>query len=236
MITLHSLYTPSHAVLKERYFVPTLPKEFDLRLHYFENPGAGVIHDPSFCRAIVRKVEVILQAIEENWGGMFVWCDVDTQFFRPFGEIARSCADRFDIAFQVDAPGPALCDGLFVCRANEHTRWLWRETLEFVRTPESLGDDQLRVRQLLAPPAPMRVGFLPPTFMGGGTLTGEAWKPGRDLPVTEGIVAHHANFTCGVANKIAQCELVRRKAAAGDFMPYQTACERTGVPWLFAKN
>lgn len=236
MIPLYSLWTPSHAPLKDRFFLPSVPKEFDLRLHFFDNPGAGFIHDQSFCRAIVRKVEVILQAIEENWGGIFVWSDVDTQFFRSIGDTAQSFAGDFDIVFQIDAPGPVICDGFFVCRAHEHARWLWQKTLEFVRTSESRGDDQLRVRQLLEAPAPMRVGFLPPTFMGGGTLTGSLWVPGQDLPVVEGIVAHHANFTCGVPDKIAQCELVQRKVAAGDLMLFQEACARTGAPWLFAKS
>lgn len=236
MIPLYSLYTPSHTVLKERFFLPTAPKDFDLRLHYFENAGAGLIHDPSFCRAIVRKVEIILQAIEENWGEIFVWCDVDMQFFRPFADFALKTGKAHDIVFQVDAPGPALCDGLFVCRANEQTRWLWSQTLEFVQKPESRGDDQLCVRKLLEKPGAVRVGFLPPTFMGGGTLTGKLWRPGDALPVPEGIVAHHANFTCGVPNKIAQCELVRGAVAKGEFISFQEACVRTGVPWLFART
>jgi hypothetical protein len=233
MMRLYSLYTPSHAVLKERFFVPSIPKDFDLRLYHFNNPGAGMIHDESFCRAIIRKVEIILKGIEENWNGIFAWCDVDTQFFGSCLEIMLKCVENHDIAFQIDGPGPALCDGLFVCRANEKTRWLWTETLKFVRTRESRGDDQLCVRELLAIPDRLRVGFLPPTFMGGGTFTGKLWRPGDPLLVPAGIVLHHANFTCGVRNKIAQCELVRQKIAARDFISYQDACERTGTPWLF---
>ena len=236
MLRIYSLYTPSHALLKERFFVPSLPKDLDLRLHYFDNPGEGLIHDASFCRAIIRKVELILQAIEENWGGLFVWCDIDAQFFGPIEDAVLKYADKRDIVFQVDAPGPALCDGLFACRGNDGTRWLWEETLRFVRTPESHGDDQLRVRELLGAPGKLKTGYLPPTFMGGGTFTGKHWLPGDDQIVPEGLLAHHANFTCGVENKAAQCELVRSKVEKREFISYEEACERTGAPWLFARS
>jgi hypothetical protein len=215
----------------ERYFLPSVPPDLDLRLSFFDNPGGGVIHDPSFCRAVIRKVETILQAVEENWGRTFVWSDIDVQFFRPFSELVRQL--DADLAFQVDAPGPALCSGFFFCRASEQTRVLWQNVLEFVRSPESRGDDQLRVRNLIGRDCALRVRYLPPTFMGGGTFTGQIWVPGDDLHIPQNIIVHHANFTIGVANKIEQCELVRAKLRAGQCVSYDVACELTRTPWLF---
>ena len=231
MIPLYSLYTPSHEPLMREYFLPSVPPDLKLHLFHFENPGAGYIRDPSFCRAIIRKVEIILQAIEENWGRTFVWSDVDVQFFRSFSE--QVLLDEADMAFQVDAPGPALCAGFFFCRAAERTKQVWLEVLEYVRDLRSGGDDQLRLRELVQSNKDLRIEFLPPTFMGGGTFTGKIWQPGDDLSVPAEIVMHHANFTIGVANKIAQCDLVRRKLQARQCVSYDEACELTRTPWLF---
>ena len=67
---------------------------------------------PSWCRGVVRKVETILRAIRENWGRVFIWSDVDVQFFGPIGAWAEAATRELDIVFQVDAPGPALWDPL----------------------------------------------------------------------------------------------------------------------------
>lgn len=228
---LYSLYTPSHEQLECEYFTPSVPEDMEPRLFYFDNPGAGGIHDPSFCRAIIWKIEIILQAVHENRGEVFVWSDIDVQFFRPFAKLASQLTA--DLAFQVDAPGPALCSGFFFCRASERTQRLWENVLEFVRTPASRGDDQLRVRELVRESSALQVDYLSPNFIGGGTFTGKVWVPGVDLCVPEGIIMHHANFTCGVPNKIAQCNLVRRKVADRHFVSFREACELTRTPWLF---
>jgi hypothetical protein len=54
--------------------------------------------------------------------------------------------------------------------------------------------------------------YLPNVFFGAGTLAaypGYLWKPGRTLEIPAGILIHHANWTRGVKNKIAQLEYVR---------------------------
>jgi hypothetical protein len=236
MIPLYSLYTPSHRVLKERFFEPSVPKDVELRLHYFENEGDGFICSPSFQRAVVRKVEVILQAIRENWGEVFIWSDVDAQFFAPISEWVTEATRDLDLVFQVDAPGPALCDGFFFCRGNQDTLRLWQETLDFVQQPENRGDDQQYVRQALWNGRRMRWGHLPPTFIGGGTFTAQLWEPGREFPVPEATVMHHANFTCGVPNKVRQCDYVLEKVRQRDLLPLTEAYQRLGGRERFPFN
>jgi hypothetical protein len=227
MIPLYSLYTPSHREIKERFFVPTVPADVDLRLTYFENEGEGWIHDPSFCRAIIRKCEIIVDAIRENWGKVFVWSDVDTQFFGPLTESVLHHTRELDLVFQIDAPGPCLCDGFFFCRGNEETLRLWEETLQFVREPDSRGDDQFFVRnQLWYGNRKVRWGHLPPAFIGGGTFTGQCWDPGGDFPVPRGMVMHHANFTAGPKFKVMQFEFVLGKIARGDLISLEEASQR----------
>jgi hypothetical protein len=217
MVPLYTLYTPSHQVLFDRYFLPTLPDDVELRAEFFDNPGNGYIHDISYWRGIVRKVEIILDAIENNWGSVFIWCDVDAQFFGSFAEWVVRTIRRHDIVFQIDAPGPSICAGVFFCRGNEATRWLWQQALDFVQVPEYWREDQMKIREILLQPTIVRAGFLPTCFIGGGTFTGKLWQPGDDLPIPRNILIHHANFTCGISNKMAQCAYVRERVERGDF-------------------
>ena len=233
MIPLYSLYTPSHQVLKERFFEPSLPNDVELRLHYFENEGDGLIGGPSFHRAVLRKVEVILGAIRENWGRVFVWSDIDVQFFAPLHDWVMAATHECDIVFQIDAPGPSLCDGFFFCRGNEDTLRLWQDTLD-IMTATNSWDDQAHVRAILWNGRPMRWGHLPPVFFGAGTSAGQLWEPGLEFPVPENVIAHHANFTCGVPNKIRQCEYVLDQLRSRRVISLEAACDPFGGPQKFA--
>jgi len=233
MIPLYSLYTPSHRILKERFFEPTLPDDVELRLQYYENDGNGFIGGASFQRAIVRKVEVILEAIRENWGRIFIWSDVDVQFFAPIRDWAIAATHELDMAFQIDAPGPSLCAGFFFCRGNEDTLRLWQDTLELTLHSNRGENDQDHLRAILWNGRRLRWGHLPPVFIGGGTFTRKLWKPGDEFPVPESVVAHHANFTCGVPNKIRQCEYVLNKLQRNDVIPVERAYQLFGGPGKF---
>jgi len=233
MIPLHTLYTPSHEPLFKQYFAPSVPADMELRMHFLENEGSGTFKQPDWHRAIIRKVEVIIEAIHEHWGGVFVWSDVDVQFFGPFSEWVTRTTRRHDLVFQVDAPGPGLCDGFFFCRANATTLAIWEDVLEFVRKPESKGDDQWRVQQLAAARTDTCIGYLPPLFMGGGTFTGQAWHPGQPVLLTRGLLMHHANFTIGVPNKLALCQAAREQWKQGATIPLDEACRRLGDPAQF---
>ena len=52
--------------------------------------------------------------------------------------------------------------------------------------------------------------YLPDIFFGGGTFTGCEWTPGKRLTIPQGIVMHHANWTKGISNKIAQLLYVKK--------------------------
>ena len=229
MIPLYSLFTPSHRVLKENYFVPTLPPDVELHLRSVESAGAGFYHDESWRRAIIWKVELILEAIEEHFGEAFAYSDVDAQFFGSFAEWFHRALAHHDVVFQPDAPGPALCAGFFFCRANEATRLLWQRVLEQVRATAAREDDQAVVQRIGRDVPGLRIACLPPIFYGGGTMTARSWNPGNKLLLPRGLLMHHANFTLGVQNKINQLEHVRELVQRDDFVPLTEACERVGV-------
>jgi hypothetical protein len=144
---------------------------------------------------------------------------VDAQFFAPVSEWVEPALADCDIAFQIDAPGLALCNGFFFCRGTEGTLRLWQRTLECLRPPQNAGDDQVLVRRFVHDTPGLRWGLLPVAFCGGGTLRAHCWNSGDELPIPANAVMHHANWTIGIANKIAMCELVREKRSRGDVVP-----------------
>jgi len=212
MIPLYTLCTPSHRELKERFFLPTLPPGLELHLLDHASEGAGLIMDPGWRATILRKIEWIIEAVERHWNAFFLFSDIDVQFFGPIGEPILEAAEHFDISFQRDTPS-SLCTGFFVCRGNDATLDLWRQVLGRVRETNGFKHDQESMQQLIGG-SNARWGYLPLMFFGGGTFTSRIWKPGDELPVPDGVVMHHANFTCGVPNKIKQCEYVRDKVLA----------------------
>jgi hypothetical protein len=228
-IPLYSLFTPSHRVLQERYFEPTLPPDVELHLRFIEMDGAGFIQDPSWRRAILCKVELILEALDRHMGDVFAYTDVDVQFFGSFAGEFRRALSRNDLIFQADAPGPALCAGFFFCRANDITHAFWRRVLDEIRVTEAREDDQQVARRLVWKTPGLRFGCLPPIFFGGGTLTGRGWKPGDTLQLPRGLLLHHANFTAGIENKIRQLDYVRELVRREEFISLADACERIGV-------
>jgi predicted O-methyltransferase YrrM len=236
MLKLYSLFTPSHQVLKERFFEPTLPDDVKPHFRFFDNDGEGSIQDPSWRRAVIRKVEFILEVIECNRDEVFVFSDVDIQFFGSFAHWVPKTMAQYDLAFQIDAPGPALCTGFFFCRGNDITREVWTRALERMHETDAREDDQFTLRQLVWKTPGLRWTCLPPIFCGGGTLTGKHWQPGSALPLPRGLLMHHANFTCGVGNKIQQCEFVREQLASGNLMERDDAYRLTGFKEQFGEE
>ena len=208
-IPLYCLFTPSHRVLKEQYFEPSLPSDVELHARFCGIEGAGVFHDPSWRQAITCKVEFILEVIEHHPGEAFAFSDVDVQFFGSFREWFHRSLIGHDLAFQIDAPGPALCTGFFFCRANEATRTFWQRVLQQVRATDGRDDDQASAQRFVWQIPGLRHACLPPIFCGGGTITGRCWNPGDRLQLPQGLLMHHANFTVGVPNKILQLEHAR---------------------------
>ena len=228
-IPLYSLFTPSHRPLQERYFEPTLPDDVDLHLEFLDHPGEGLFHDESWRRAVIFKVELILEALRRHAGDVFAYTDVDVQFFGSFASWFHRALSRSDLIFQTDAPGPALCTGFILCRSNEITRAFWRQVLDQMRKTEAREDDQIVAGRLAWTMPGLKFSYLPPIFYGGGTLTGRRWLPGERLEIPRGLLMHHANFSIGVSQKILQLEHVQDQVRRGEFIPLAEACRRVGI-------
>ena len=215
---LVSVFSESHRGFKDDWFLPSLADDFDLDIRFCPEPGGAFLED-SWTKSVMFKTQTIIDVITENWGEVFVFSDVDIQFFKPVKDILLRCIEGYDIVCQRDDPNGYLCCGFWVARANRRVLKLFKIVYECekVEKREQLAFNRhLRMsrRSKLAyflknGVRPCRYAYLPDIFFGGGTLTGRHWTEGTPLSVPQGIVMHHANYVVGVEQKTAQLQYVR---------------------------
>ncbi len=209
-IRMYSFYTPSHQVLKDNWFLPTIQDDYEVIIKLGEQrcPSAKFRQD-GWVETTLDKVDVIIEAIEQNWGNIFIFADIDIQFFKPTEQLILEAMSGKDMVVQRDNPSGVICSGFFACRANEKTLQLWKAVKQFMI--DNHRDDQNSLNKFMRHKNPFDIkwDYLPSEFFGGGTLTETSWRPGRTLPIPNNIVLHHANWTVGIPNKIAQLNYVR---------------------------
>jgi len=208
MMRLYSLYTPSHQALLDEWFLKSLPESFELVIQSLPQLCSSARYmEQGWVGTTIHKVDLMLRAIEECWGDLFLYSDVDVQFFAPIQKrLILELGDR-DMVGQRNNPAGSLCSGFFICRANRTTRGLFRRVKRSMHQKKS---DQRSINQTLKTMPEVKWGLLPETFYGGGTLTGKRWSPDQYLPVPQNVLIHHANWCTGVEHKIAQLRYVRQ--------------------------
>ena len=224
---IYVLVSQSHLSLLNEWFLPSLNGELPVEIRYMPQMTSGEYKSPGWTSAMLEKVALIQSAIQENWGGEFLYSDVDIQFLGPITEPLTDLPADTDLFFQKDSPSGMLCAGFFVCRANARTASFFQHVAVTLRERPGSGDQDI-VNELLNPPSashltnfwrrlisPLEVRAryttLPDSFFGGGTFTGKVWQPGEQVMLPERPLMHHANWTVGIANKMAQLAWVRNE-------------------------
>jgi hypothetical protein len=209
---LISIYTESHLVFKENWFVPSLKDNFDLRLHFYKGKGSGEFMKKDWLEAVLFKADTIIQSIKDLDGETLVYSDVDVQFFAPVQPVIEQALGTNDIVCQLSRPHGELCTGFFVLKANPATRALWEE----VRTSiPSEGRDQPAFNRILRSMTHIRFDHFPTTIFGGGTFCTKRWQPGEKIHIPLNPCLHHANCTVGLENKFRQLEYVKSVVTRG---------------------
>jgi hypothetical protein len=147
---IYSISTESHRVFKDEWFLPSLCDNFPFHIEELTQQGSGEIGNVAFNTMMLRKVELILRALDEMWGSWFIYSDVDVQFLRPFRQLAESSLQNRDICFQRDSPTGELCAGFFVARANDTVKRLWQDVERHLKNDLS-QHDQTWLNRILDP-------------------------------------------------------------------------------------
>jgi len=199
---LYTIYTPSHKYFFDNYFNKTLPDEFELiSAEMPQECESGHFYKEGWNKTCYRKVELFLKACEENMGGIFLYSDVDIQFFGKIKELLIKELGRFDIACQNDAEA-YYNSGFFICKANKRTLKMFKTMKENYDT-EDQKTLNLHIHMC-------KSKFLSNKFFTIAHLINNVWS-GQDFKIPYEILVHHANWTEGIENKIKLLDLVREK-------------------------
>src|SRR5215510_13495114 len=220
---LISVFSPSHEILKDEWFLRTLKDDYDVRIHRCDVQGEGKYMQEDWTKTVLFKSTKIIEGIEENWGEVFIYSDVDVTFFAPTKTaILQSFADK-DIVCQLDDPFGNLCTGFFAIRANAATLRLWRDVQEAVKQERR---DQIAFNRLVRE-YKIRAGYLPASFFGSGTFTGRLFQETDRIYVPCHPMMFHADWVSGVDNKIRLLAQVHRSVG-------QSKCGRALNNFFFA--
>lgn len=213
-LKLYAAYTRNYEKVVTDFFVPSLGNQFETHIQLLEGATGGEYRSDNFAAVLEEKQNMILNAITENWGGVFVVSDVDIQIFKPITEELLEAIEDYDIVCLNDpAPkGPdVLCAGFFICRANDLTRSLWelvkKHTRKENREQACFNYIIQHSHRLLG--KQIRYNYLPKSYINGCSSSNGLWKDGMGFDVPDDIALHHANWTIGIEDKIAQLTHVR---------------------------
>ncbi len=212
-IKLYSLCTPSHEVLRDNYFLPSITNhdDYEVVIESAEQTCASASYfHAGWNKTMLAKVDVIIKAIQENWGKLFIFSDLDIQYFAPTEALLVKLMHGKDIIIQRGGPEGSFCAGFFACLGNKKTLNLWQEIKRQMLANPKL-DDQTPLNNLLIRTNPYKISWslLPVRFYNGGIFTGKNWNPGTPLQIPKNIVLHHACWTIGIPNKVAQLDYIR---------------------------
>lgn len=233
-IKIYALYSDSHATLVDNWFFPSLEEINDPLLELVlekvdQECTSGNFMEQGWTNAMISKVDLIIWAIERTIkevgpNQIFIYADVDIQFFEPFAHIILNLMKDNDMIIQRDSPQGVACAGFFACRANEKTLALWKAIRSDMMSGKEKEDQNTMNKYLKKGTFKIKWALLPAKFYSGGTLTGKYWNPGTVLRFpNEPLILHHANWTKGLQNKIAQLRYVKAHAKHKGTLPEELA-------------
>jgi len=210
-VKLYAIYTPSHEVLLKNWFLPSIKDDYEVVLRKApQQCSTAHFLDKGWKETTLAKVDMIIDAIKENWDHWFVYSDVDITFYQKTMPILEAAMKEYDIALQKqDHRTNFACTGFFACRGNEKTLRLWKKARAYMQEYERESDQVAFNHALILDHNPCDVKHCllsEKQFMHGND---DGWWPGRPMSVSKEIILHHANWTIGIPNKIKQLKLVR---------------------------
>ena len=204
---LYSVYTDSHRILKDEWFLKTLPEEWDLNIMHVEGKG-GRVGSQEFLNIIEKKLEYIVKSIKDNMDDTIIWSDVDIQFFDRCKDTILESISRKDMVFQREWMGKDVANiGFIAIKCNRKTLNFWKCILErrkdtiqrFRYKKLSYGDQSMINEALHDNNLGIKWGFFPDKIW--------AKSCGGEPPID--IILHHANCVGRIDRKLKQLKEVR---------------------------
>jgi len=212
---LYTHFSPTHSEYYEKYFKPSLralytKEELPIRMSSHEQHGTGVFMEDGWKETMEHKLDLLKQAVKENEGDVFIFSDVDIQFFRPFVDTLVEKIKDKDFVAQEDQGG--LNTGFFICRGNDRMYNMF----SFLRENLHINSCEQSVLNMYR--GNITFDFLPKDefYTVGNYFTNKngtnEWDGESDFYVpVDTIKMHHANYVVGKERKTKILDIVKQK-------------------------
>ena len=161
---LFSIYTDQTTVLKNEWFLKTLKDDWELNILYLEDApkGSGDYLSEEWFYCIKIKIEILIDAIKNNFNDIIIWADIDIQFFRECTDIVEQNIQGKDIVFQLwDKKKEEINSGFMAIRCNEKTLALFETVLKTPFSGRAFADQDVINDILKQDLIPLQWGFFP---------------------------------------------------------------------------
>jgi len=208
--------TDSHRIMFENYFIKTIPCPDNVIIKTLKLEGDGSYKSKSWQKAVQTKTEFVIsyiKSVENNT--LFVFCDVDIQFFPSFNinklknELIES---KKDILFQKETSRKndlLINSGFYVAKSSMRLLKFFEQVLEALEKSK-IKSDQTCINILLESSS-ISWGFLPFNY----------YARTHGVPLPDLIYCHHANKAAKINDKINQFKLIRKY--------YESSCLGKGL-------
>ena len=241
IMNLYFLSSPSHNVLQNDWFLPSIQDDFSLvQQDVIQLCPDGTYRSPGFREMMAQKVDLIIRAIHDNPKEVFLYSDVDVQLFRSIQEDVDILMTGRDLLLLRDSPRGVICPGFLAGRGTDNMLRLWSEIRESLCGEGKKDDQDYLNEHLLGQPTitslvgsrflyrlsgrywPVRYrkssegfgvrwDYLPPRYYCFGAKAWRKWGPGDSLNIPRDIAVHHANWVYGIDGKIQQLRAVKNE-------------------------
>lgn len=209
-MNIYSCYTPSHRRICWKYFEETICYDISLVSFLLPKIGDGNYKNVNWTEATKHKILSILKIIDLGIDDIFIFSDVDVQFFGPITDLITESIKEYDIVTQHD---PSMrydhmyCTGFMAIRPSEKIRNLFQSTLDLMEEKPRLDDQDAFNVVIRETNNDVNIGLFDQNKVWSHR---KMWEPGTPLEIPEDILVHHANWTVNVQNKEAQLEEVSK--------------------------
>lgn len=205
-MNIYTCYTPSHKHMYWKYFAGSLC--FDVSLVSKQLPAiiSNVYRDQEWLEIIKHKLEIIIDIINYGIDDIFVFSDVDVQFFGPITDMIMQHICGYDIITQ-DCTNSrnelSYCTGFMAIRISEEVKNFFYDILKTIEDKPEM-DDQDAFNEL-AKTTKLKIGVFHKDAVWS---YGKSWNSNINIVIPNDILVHHANWVFSVESKIAQMKHV----------------------------
>ena len=211
ILKVYTIYNDYHEILFKDFFLPSFNKintgNLELIAKKINLAAADIDEVDNYLKVSLYKINFIIGLIKKNKGKIFVFCDVDIQYFRNFYYDIIKELGVLDAVFQEDLKGE-VCGGFFCINANERTLRFFQKTLRdipkfidktFDQASMNHHLDEIKYKLL-----PQEKYFTVDYFYNKP----KAWFAFKKIK--KNIILHHGNSVIGINNKIALMRSIKR--------------------------